>query len=230
MPAPALIAPLVPLAGKAATWFGGTKLASLLGLGGKLAGKAAATAVANPYSASGALKAAATVGKSRMATQALETAAKKGLFGKIGASTFGQNFGAMMPKSAAEWGMRIAPDAIFGGMAALNTPGDIGDKLIAGTAATAGGALGGLGMRGVIGGVSPRIMNNTIADISTEMIGGVGGDMMAQGVADGVMRVKGGGTTPYEKMAAEQQRELEQQILQRYLSGKGGYPMDNGVA
>jgi len=38
--------------------------------------------------------------------------------------------------------------------------------------------------------------------------------------------VKGGGTTPYEKMAADQQRELEQRILQQYLSGKGGYPSD----
>jgi hypothetical protein len=52
----------------------------------------------------------------------------------------------------------------------------------------------------------------------------LGGDMVGQGVADGLLRIKGGGTTPYEKMAAEQQRELEQRILSQYLSGKGGYP------
>jgi len=37
--------------------------------------------------------------------------------------------------------------------------------------------------------------------------------------------------TPYEKMAAEQQQQLEQDILRRYLSGKGGYPsQDNFLA
>ena len=85
--------------------------------------------------------------------------------------------------------------------------------MIAGTAATAGGALGGLALRGAVGGVAPGIMKNAVADISSEMVGGIGGDMLAQGVADNILRVKGGGSTPYEKMAADQQRELEQQIL-----------------
>ena len=109
-------------------------------------------------------------------------------------------------------------------MAGAMTPGDFGDKLIAGTTATAGGALGGLAGRGVIGGISPKLMSNPIMDISTEMIGGITGDMAAQGVSDSILRAKGGGMTPYEKMAAEEQKALEQQILQRYLSGKGGYP------
>jgi hypothetical protein len=56
------------------------------------------------------------------------------------------------------------------------------------------------------------------------MVGGIAGDMAAQGVADSILRVKGGGQTPYEKMASDQQRELEQRILTQYLSGKGGYP------
>ncbi len=144
-------------------------------------------------------------------------------------ANFASNASGLMPKTAAEWGMRVAPDAIFGTIAGAMTPGDLGDKLIAGTAATAGGALGGLGLRAGIGGIAPGVMNNAVADITSEMVGGIGGDMMAQGVADGILRIKGGGTTPYEKMANEQQRELEQRILQQYLSGKGGYPMDNGL-
>jgi hypothetical protein len=72
-------------------------------------------------------------------------------------------------------------------------------------------------------------MKNAVADITSEMVGGIGGDMAAQGIADNILRVKGGGSTPYEKMAAEQQKELEQRILQQYLSGKGGYPMNNGM-
>jgi hypothetical protein len=155
-------------------------------------------------------------------------AAMKGALGSLGsrmaASKFATNAGALMPKTGAEWAMRIAPDAIFGTMAGAMTPGDIGDKLIAGTTATAGGALGGLALRGAVGGVAPGLMRNTVADITSEMVGGIGGDMAAQGIADSIMRAKGGGTTPYEKMAAQQQRELEQQILSRYLSGKGGYP------
>jgi hypothetical protein len=154
------------------------------------------------------------------------TAAKGGvgaLGSRMAASKFATNAAALMPKTAAEWGMRVAPDAIFGTIAGAMTPGDLGDKMIAGTAATAGGALGGLALRGAVGGVAPGIMKNTVADISSEMVGGIGGDMLAQGVADNILRVKGGGSTPYEKMAADQQRELEQQILRQYMSGKGGY-------
>ncbi len=184
----------------------------LVGLGG-LTGKAGTIAgVAKAHAAGAAGKAAIGSMGSRMA-----------------GTQFVKNASALMPKTAAEWGMRVAPDAIFGTMAGAMTPGDLGDKLIAGTAATAGGALGGLGLRAGIGGIAPKVMNNAVADITSEMVGGIGGDMMAQGVADGILRVKGGGTTPYEKMAIDQQRELEQRILQQYLSGKGGYPMDNGM-
>jgi len=184
----------------------------LVGLGG-LAGKAGTVAgVAKAHAAGAAGKAAIGSLGSRMA-----------------ASKFITNASSLMPKTAAEWGMRVAPDAIFGTMAGAMTPGDFGDKLIAGTAATAGGALGGLGLRGAIGGVAPKVMNNAVVDITSEMVGGIGGDIAAQGVADGILRVKGGGTTPYEKMANDQQRELEKRILQQYLSGKGGYPMDNGM-
>ncbi len=204
--------PLIPAAAAGIAKLGlGAKLASAFGAAkGLMAGKAA----------------------TQLAIPGLTTAAKGGL-GSLGSrmagSTFLTNAAALMPKTAAEWGMRVAPDAIFGTMAGAMTPGDFGDKLIAGTAATAGGALGGLGLRGAIGGVAPKVMNNAVVDITSEMVGGIGGDIAAQGVADSILRVKGGGTTPYEKMANDQQRELEKRILQQYLSGKGGYPMDNGM-
>ena len=35
---------------------------------------------------------------------------------------------------------------MFGGLAALQTPGDIGDKLIAGTTSALGGGLGGIAL------------------------------------------------------------------------------------
>ena len=204
--------PLIPAAIAGLGKLGiGAKLASAFGAAkGLMAGKAA----------------------TQLAIPGLGGAAKSGLGGlgsRMAGTTFMKNASALMPKTAAEWGMRVAPDAIFGTIAGAMTPGDFGDKLIAGTAATAGGALGGLGLRGAVGGLAPKVMNNAVADITTEMIGGIGGDMAAQGVADGILRVKGGRTTPYEKMANDQQRELEQRILQQYLSGKGGYPMGNGM-
>ena len=40
--------------------------------------------------------------------------------------------------------MNFGPDAFFGVLAGAMTPGDLGDKLIAGTSTAAGGALGGV--------------------------------------------------------------------------------------
>ena len=194
-------------------------LAKALGFAKGLAGAKAATSVlVGGKLAPGLAAKASGLASGQVARTALTRMAGPKL------AAYGSNFGAMMPKTAGEWGMRVAPDAIFGVMAGAMTPGDMGDKLIAGTTATVGGAAGGLAGRGLIGGLNPKLMKNPIVDISTEMLGGMSGDIAAQGVADGMLRAKGGGMTPYEKMAAEQQRELEQQILRQYLSGKGGYP------
>jgi hypothetical protein len=46
-------------------------------------------------------------------------------------------------------GMRVVPDALFGGLAAIQTPGDLGDKLIAGSTSALGGSLGGLSLGGL---------------------------------------------------------------------------------
>ena len=42
-------------------------------------------------------------------------------------------------------------DLLFGGLAAAQTPGDIGDKLIAGGTQAIGGGLGGVGLTAAIG-------------------------------------------------------------------------------
>ena len=56
---------------------------------------------------------------------------------------------AGIPKE--ELALRLGTDAIGGLMAAAYTPGDLGDRLIAGTSATLGGAAGGLAL-GKLGG------------------------------------------------------------------------------
>ena len=104
-----------------------------------------------------------------------------------------------------EIAMRIAPDLMFGGIEAAMTPGDIGDKLIAGTGSAVGGSLGGIAL-GKLGG--PGALGTVL-----DMAGSIGGDMVGRSASDLVLRGKdkisgGQGLTPYEKMSQEQQLEM----------------------
>jgi len=202
----------IPFLGKA---IGGAK--ALVGLGG--AAKAA-TGVGSAMKAGATIPGVLGSAGSRMAG---------GKLAGLGSKIMGGLKGAI-PRTMDDAALMIGPDVLFGGLAGAMTPGDLGDKLIAGTSTAVGGAVGGIGMRGALGGVAPKMMaTKPYMQMGAELVGGLGGDMAAQGVADSILRVKGGGTTPYEKMAADQQKELEQQILSQYLSGKGGYPMNNGM-
>ena len=111
---------------------------------------------------------------------------------------------------------RFAPDAAFGAPAALQTPGDFGDKAIAFGSSTLGGGLGGAGLtaltRGKLGMVG-------------ELVGGFGGDYLGMMAGDTLARGKdrlmgGEGLTAWERMGAEQQAQfaadLKQQILTQY--------------
>ena len=136
--------------------------------------------------------------------------------------------------SAPEVALRIAPDILFGGIAGLQTPGDLGDKLIAGTTQAAGGALGGIGAAGLARNMGAKGIGQTAADIG----GSILGDYAGMYAGDAALRVKGGGTTPWEKVqqGADQdiRTEMERQILAQY--GLAGYrPTDlfmaeNGLA
>ena len=102
---------------------------------------------------------------------------------------------------------RLAPDALFGVMEGVMTPGDLGDKIIAGGGAAIGGAAGGLAL-GKLGG-------NTPAGFLLDMGGSIGGDMIGRAASDQVLRGKdkisgGEGLTPYEKMGQQQQLQMLQ--------------------
>jgi len=197
--------PLIP-AGAALLAKAAAAAKGLVAVGGAAAGKkAAVTQLLIP-------------GLQTAATKGVGATAGLGMKGKLGAlGTRFMNSGAV-PKTLGQAADRFGLDVLMGGVYGAMTPGDLGDKLIAGTTSAAGGALGGMALRGAW---SPT---SNLGIQMAEVGGSIGGDMLANGVADGILRVKGGGTTPYEKMAAEQQRELEQQILRQYMSGKGGYP------
>ena len=117
-----------------------------------------------------------------------------------------------------ELAVRLGTDALGGLMAAAYTPGDLGDKLIAGSAATIGGAAGGLAL-GKLGG------KNQLASVGLDMAGSIGGDMLLSRVGEEVMKGKSylqgeGYMNPYEKLSAQQQQDLaaalEQDILRQY--------------
>ena len=115
---------------------------------------------------------------------------------------------------------RFAPDALFGVLAATQTPGDAVDKGAAFLGSTLGGGLGGAGVtaltRGRLGTVG-------------ELVGGLGGDYLGQMGGDAVQRLKdkvtgGEGLTAYERLSTEQQKEFAEQLQQQILAQYGLLP------
>ena len=116
---------------------------------------------------------------------------------------------------------RLAPDALFGVIEGSMTPGDLTDKIIAGSGAAIGGATGGLAL-GKLGG-------NTPAGFLLDMGGSIGGDMIGRMASDQVLRGKdaisgGKGQTPFEKMGEQQQLEMIQAGRTQALAEMGLLP------
>lgn len=124
-------------------------------------------------------------------------------------------------RNSGEVAMRLLPDLAFGGLAAAQTPGDLGDKLIAGTTQALGGVVGGIGSAGI----ARKLGANDGFQTAADFIGSYGGDFAGMMVGDTLQRGKdklmgGQGQTAWERMGANQQaqyaRQLEQQILAQY--------------
>ena len=120
---------------------------------------------------------------------------------------------------------RLARDVAFGVLGGAMTPGDLGDKLIAGGTQAIGGGIGGLAVGRGLGKLGASETVQTIGDF----VGSYGGDFAGMAVGDTMMRGKdrllgGSGQTPYEKMSEEQQKQLVQQIRQQTLQGVGAMP------
>ena len=115
---------------------------------------------------------------------------------------------------------RLAPDAAFGVMGGVMTPGDLGDKVIAGSTQFLGGGLTGIAAGRIARG--PLQMSQRAADMA-DMVGSVGGDFLGMAVGDQILKVKGGGMTPMEQQMMEQdalyRAQLEQEFLQKYGIG-----------
>ena len=117
---------------------------------------------------------------------------------------------------------RFGFDALFGGLAAAQTPGDLGDKLIAGGTQALGGALGGVGLVAATGAKGTT-------GLMLDMAGSVGGDFAGMAVGDQLMRGKdalsgGSGQTPYERMSTAEQKKFAEQLRNQILTEYGLIP------
>lgn len=127
---------------------------------------------------------------------------------------------------------RLAPDAVFGVMGGAMTPGDLGDKVIAGGTQFLGGGLTGIAAGRIARG--PLQMSQRAADMA-DMVGSVGGDFLGMAVGDQILKAKGGGMTPMEQQMLEQdalyRAQLEQEFMQKYGMGGTVDPMmaSNGL-
>ena len=129
--------------------------------------------------------------------------------GKVGTAIVGKEL-ASQPGQLA---FRLAPDLFFGGLAAVSTPGDLADKLVAGGAQAIGGGLGGIAAGRAAGALGA---GGTVQGL-VDMAGSFGGDYAGMYAGDAIMRGKdklcgGEGLNPYERMGKEQQDEYAKQI------------------
>ena len=117
--------------------------------------------------------------------------------------------------------MTFAPDVVFGGLTALSTPGDLGDKAIAGGSDAILSSLGGIGLTAAIG---PKRLGKY--RILSDFAGGTAGSFAGMAVGDNLMRAKdslagGKGQTPFERLSDKEREIYEQNLLAQY--GLGGY-------
>lgn len=201
-----------------------------------LAAKGGAAKLAGAAAGAGARAAVGTkLGAALAAAKGLGTAsgAKSAAVG--GTRMAGNALGKLWQMSGntnVERVMRLGPDALFGTMAAVNTPGDLMDKAIAGGTQ----AIGSVGL-GLAASKIPGIRGTNMEGMA-DMMGSIGGDFAGMYTGDALLRAKGGGTTPWEKVQMEgneqMRQELEQQIMAQY--GIAGYRphsmfsgMDDGI-
>ena len=125
-------------------------------------------------------------------------------------------------QSSGEIALRLAPDIGFGVLEGVMTPGDLADKLIAGTSSGLGGATGGL-LLGKLGGGNPMLTQ------ALDMAGSIGGDFAGRAGGDLLMKGKdklmgGKGQNPYERMGEAQQEKFAEDVRAQLLAELGLLP------
>ena len=126
--------------------------------------------------------------------------------------------GLVRAMNPVEIAFRLVPDAGFAVLNAVQTPGDLGDKL----------AVGGTQflMETGLGLSAGKLAKNSAVSGLLDMGGSVVGGYSSMPVSDMILRGKdkitgGEGLTPYEKLSVAQQAALAQQIEQQVLQAYG---------
>ena len=130
-----------------------------------------------------------------------------------------------MGQGPGEIALRVVPDVGFGIMAGMQTPGDLGDKLIAGGTQAAGGILGGV----AAGGAVRKLGGGTSLQGLADMGGSVAGDFAGMAVGDNLSRGKdllmgGKGQTAWERMGEQERAAYAAQLEQDFLRQYGLFP------
>ena len=128
------------------------------------------------------------------------------------------------PATARNLAENFGLDAVFGVMAGMNTPGDLGDKLIAGTTVGTSGALGGMLGTSAVGALRGGRMPTGFGRQMTEVGGSIVGDEAGFALSEGLQRLKGGGQTGYERMAADGDQQYRQQLEEEFMRKYGLLP------
>ncbi len=107
--------------------------------------------------------------------------------------------------------LRFVPDAIGGSIVGATTPGDLGDKVIAGTTDALAGAIGGIGLAGAT-------RAKGALNIGADIVGSMGGAYGSMPVSEQLLRMKdslsgGEGLSPYEKMNDQYRKDIENALL-----------------
>lgn len=123
---------------------------------------------------------------------------------------------------AGQIALRVIPDVGFGVLEGALTPGDLGDKIIAGSSTAVGSLAGGIGL-GKLGG------NSMVARQLLDIGGSVGGDFAGRFVGEGIQRGKdklsgGKGQTAYERLSEEQFEALKAEASRQALAELGLLP------
>ena len=120
---------------------------------------------------------------------------------------------------------RLGMDAMGGAMSAVYTPGDMGDKLIAGLTDAGFSAVGGL----AAGRVGTKGFREGLGGLATDYMGSIAGMEVGRAVVDQLQRGKdklsgGEGLTGYERLSKDQQKMMEDQVKQQVLAQYGLLP------
>ena len=123
----------------------------------------------------------------------------------------------------------VLPDVGFGVMSGMMTPGDLGDKLLAGTTdAVIGAGMTG-GLRGALGARPGSALGTTI-----EYGGGMLSGLVSMPASEALLRVKGGGQSPYDKLQEEQyaglREQVKQELYEQMMAGRRPYTMSDPFA